>query len=144
MCLECNRKQIAEWRRKNKEKTREYSREYYYKNREEFHNKYLLHKERYRHLYRVLVKFMGGKCEVCEYNENVAALDIHHRDFKGNICNKTKHPLRRANMIEKWISGGIPDYLVLLCSNCHRIHHDNLIRNPNYDGLPSTPTEKEI
>ena len=27
-----------------------------------------------------LVELMGGKCEICGYNKNLAALDFHHKD----------------------------------------------------------------
>lgn len=63
----------------------------------------------------------GGKCEICGYNKNMAALEFHHvnpneKEFeldKRSLSNNSIQTLR--NELEKCI---------VVCANCHReIHH---------------------
>lgn len=65
-----------------------------------------------------LVKYKGGKCEICGYNKCIEALEFHHfnreeKDFSiscGN--NKSLSKLKEE-----------ADKCMLLCSNCHREIH---------------------
>ena len=67
----------------------------------------------------------GGKCEMCGYNKNIAALEFHHinpeekefqidiRHFSNTSLDKLKEEINKC---------------VLLCANCHReIHNPSLI-----------------
>lgn len=63
---------------------------------------------------------MGGKCSICDYDDCVGALDLHHIDpskkefsFSGNYCLSWKS-LREE--VKK---------CVLLCANCHKMYHHN-------------------
>lgn len=49
------------------------------------------------------LEFKSHKCEICNYNENVAALVVHHIDRD-----------RNNNSL---------DNLLVLCANCHAIEH---------------------
>ena len=69
------------------------------------------------------VDYKGGKCQVCFYNRCIEALDFHHldpleKDFGlgdgyGRNWEKTKIEL---------------DKCILVCSNCHREIHSNLLK----------------
>ena len=68
------------------------------------------------------VEYKGGKCVVCGYNKCVKALEFHHldpskKDF-GLGTNTNRSWEKVKNEIEK---------CVLLCANCHRELHDNII-----------------
>lgn len=64
------------------------------------------------------IKYLGGKCEKCNWNGNQAALQFHHKDPKqkdftiGNVANKSWDSIKKE--IKKCI---------LLCANCHMIEH---------------------
>jgi len=66
-----------------------------------------------------LVAMLGGECNQCGYNDNLAGLDFHHageKDYKldlRNLANRTwKTVLKEA------------ESCVLLCSNCHMEEHN--------------------
>lgn len=69
----------------------------------------------------------GGKCEICGYNKNLAALEFHHRNseekefqidlrhFSNGNLEKLENELQKCD---------------LLCANCHReLHNINLEMN---------------
>ncbi len=64
------------------------------------------------------IKYLGGICTKCGWNGNQAALQFHHTDPKrkdfmiGNVAN------RKWEIIRKEL-----DKCLLLCANCHMIHH---------------------
>ncbi len=64
------------------------------------------------------IKYLGGKCSLCGWSGNQAALQFHHTNPKkkdfiiGNVANKSWDSIK--NEIEK---------CVLLCANCHSIEH---------------------
>ncbi len=82
---------------------------------------------RQRKFKEILVKYKGGKCEKCAYDKCIAAFDFHHtdpsrKDFMlsdatGNVFNE-----QVKNEIDKCI---------LLCSNCHREEHYEMIVFPH-------------
>lgn len=75
-----------------------------------------------------MVESMGGKCQCCGYNRCNDALDLHHvnpleKEFSfGSIIAKPKKWDKITEELKKCI---------LLCSNCHREIHANLISLPN-------------
>lgn len=66
-----------------------------------------------------LIKIMGGKCAICGYHKNNAALELHHINpleksytlSMGN-CRSIEEDIREAKKC------------VLLCANCHREIHN--------------------
>lgn len=75
-----------------------------------------------------MVQAMGGKCNICGYNKCMNALEFHHIDmnmkeisFGGARANPVAWN-KIANELKKCI---------LLCSNCHREVHDNIIDIPD-------------
>lgn len=53
----------------------------------------------------------GGKCAMCGYDKSIAALDFHH------VETRSKTPLQGCSISEY-------EKCVLICSNCHREHHN--------------------
>ncbi len=72
-----------------------------------------------------LVDYKGGKCYVCGYNKCNRALEFHHLDPA------LKDPIlfRRISNSKRNIKADLVelDKCVLLCANCHREVHDNLV-----------------
>lgn len=69
-----------------------------------------------------LVLAMGGGCCICGYNRCERALDFHHMDATTknfSICQYLWLPL--GELLEEVRK------CVLICSNCHREHHEGLI-----------------
>lgn len=71
-----------------------------------------------------LIDYKGGQCEICGYNDNLAALEFHHID-----PNLKKFPLDSKHLSNsKWeIIKEEADKCQLLCARCHReIHNPEL------------------
>jgi 5-methylcytosine-specific restriction endonuclease McrA len=69
------------------------------------------------------VEYKGSKCQVCGYSKYTGALEFHHLDPK------EKDFAISSSKVGKWdkIKAEL-DKCVLLCSNCHREVHANLIQ----------------
>ena len=66
----------------------------------------------------------GGKCEICGYNKNIAALEFHHKnpDEKEFQIDARKFANCDIHKLEKEL-----DKCMILCANCHReIHNPEL------------------
>lgn len=69
-----------------------------------------------------LVKYKGGKCQICGYNKCQEALDFHHlnpseKDFTLSGQHKSMELLKKET-----------DKCILLCCRCHREVHAGLIK----------------
>lgn len=71
-----------------------------------------------------LIDYKGGKCEICGYDKNIAALDFHHLDSSLKEFQLDARKLSNTNW-ETILKEA--DKCVLVCSNCHREIH-----NPEY------------
>lgn len=66
----------------------------------------------------------GGKCEICGYNKNIAAIEFHHlnpqeKEFQIDI---RKFANCELSKLEKELNK-----CMIVCSNCHReLHNENL------------------
>lgn len=75
-----------------------------------------------------IIDSMGGKCQICEYNKCQEALELHHinpdeKEFGlGKVVANPKSWEKIVNELRKCI---------LLCSNCHREVHADVISLPN-------------
>jgi len=85
----------------------------------------------YKHLYdsrkalkEKLVKYKGGKCEICGYDKCIAALDFHHMD-----PNKKDFNIGGSGVISFEKCKKEVDKCILVCSNCHReIHYKESLK----------------
>ena len=73
----------------------------------------------YKHK-ETLVYYKGGKCEICEYNKCIAALDFHHLNPKEKDPNWEKMRHWTPERVKKEV-----DKCKLLCKNCHTELHYN-------------------
>ena len=69
------------------------------------------------------MEYKGGKCENCGYDRYIGALEFHHKDAskKDFTLSETK-----GYKFDQKIKDEL-DKCSLLCSNCHREKHAELI-----------------
>ena len=65
-----------------------------------------------------MIQYKGGKCEICGYNKNIAALEFHHLnpEEKDFTISSTHHSWEDT---QKEL-----DKCICLCANCHRELHN--------------------
>lgn len=100
-----------------------YSKTYYEKNRELVISKVNVKKKIHKAWFVNYKKQLA--CVTCGHN-HPAALDFHHVEQKKS--NKKVHKLVSDGNTKKRILEEI-DKCVVLCSNCHRIHHEEERKN---------------
>lgn len=73
------------------------------------------------------IEYKGGKCHVCGYSKCVGALEFHHiePEYKKFAISSTS-----GNISERVLKKEL-DKCVLLCSNCHREVHADMIELDN-------------
>jgi hypothetical protein len=75
-----------------------------------------------------VVRLLGGKCCICGYHKNLAALELHHPD--GTTKSESFTYYRKLSL-ERIIKEILP-FVILVCSNCHReIHNPDFNINNN-------------
>lgn len=68
----------------------------------------------------LLIEYKGGKCEICGYNKNIAALEFHHLDPSQKEFGLT------GNTYSLERQKAEADKCILVCANCHREIHNPL------------------
>ena len=66
--------------------------------------------------------YKGGKCEYCNYDTYVGALEFHHKDPSGKDFTISKI---KSHKFDDVIIAEL-DKCLLLCSNCHKEEHARL------------------
>lgn len=69
-----------------------------------------------------LIQYKGGQCQLCGYNKCEQALDFHHIDPKQKNFDISSNSYSFEKMKQE------ADKCILVCSNCHREIHANLIK----------------
>ena len=74
-------------------------------------------------LKKMAVEYKGGKCEVCGYDKYIGALEFHHLDpnEKDFVISSSGHTRAFEKMKVEL------DKCIMLCANCHREAHGQLI-----------------
>lgn len=68
-----------------------------------------------------LVKYKGGKCEICGYDKCIGALDFHHLDpSKKDFAISNSNIYKNLDKLKEEV-----DKCILVCANCHREIHYN-------------------
>lgn len=69
-----------------------------------------------------LVKYKGGKCEVCGYDKCLGALDFHHLDpTQKDFAISDSNIYKNLNKLKEEV-----DKCILVCANCRReLHYNN-------------------
>lgn len=99
-CRECTTKQNAEYRAANRYKYNQNARQ-------------RRHERKQR-----AIEYKGGVCEYCKGRFHSAAFDFHHLDPN----EKDKDPGLMMSMSDENLFKEL-DKCILLCANCHRVHH---------------------
>ena len=68
------------------------------------------------------IEYKGGKCELCGFKGHQAVFDFHHIDPDNKSFNWTKTRLQTWKRVIEEL-----DKCMLLCANCHRILHSNIL-----------------
>jgi hypothetical protein len=68
-----------------------------------------------------LVLKLGGRCMVCGYARNLAALEFHHREPASKSFQLDTRTLANRNWRDVEMEA---EKCLLLCSNCHAEHHN--------------------
>lgn len=74
-----------------------------------------------RAIKKALVKYKGGKCEICGYDKCMRALEFHHLDPLQKDFHPSQYLTRDFSILKKEV-----DKCMLVCSNCHAEIHDKL------------------
>jgi hypothetical protein len=79
------------------------------------------------------IEYKGGACSKCGYNKCLSALEFHHidptqKDFSPSDTGQTRSwEIVKAEL----------DKCILVCSNCHREIHDQLLNKEGSQDIPS-------
>lgn len=98
----------------------QYKREWNYRNRK---SRYLYKKNYIANLKLKLIKQLGGKCEHCNIEadiNNIVIFDFHHIEKKEFAITQATLNKKSFKIIENESKK-----CIILCSNCHRLHHHN-------------------
>jgi hypothetical protein len=68
-----------------------------------------------------LIRLLGGRCAVCNYQRNYAALEFHHTDPMQKLFQLDMRSLANLQWTQILLEAG---KCRLLCSNCHAEHHN--------------------
>jgi hypothetical protein len=83
--------------------------------------------ERQRQFKINCIEYKGGCCSICGYNKYAGALEFHHEDAsKKNFTIANQRLVLFDDRIKKEL-----DKCILVCANCHREIHGNLIDEKN-------------
>lgn len=75
--------------------------------------------ERQRKFKKQCVEYKGGKCEKCEYDKYIGALEFHHKDpHQKDFTVANARLTSFSDKVKQEL-----DKCEMLCSNCHREAH---------------------
>ena len=98
---------------------KQYSKEYFKSNKDKYNKEWqrLRCARRLRNKQKA-IDLLGGECQICGYNECIAALDFHHREGEKKEAKMSVLWHYSWKRIKKEL-----DKCDLLCANCHRELH---------------------
>ena len=80
-----------------------------------------------------LINYLGGECEICGYNKNIAALVFHHKNPEEKELRLDIRHISATNMETLYKE---VDKCMLLCANCHaEIHYPYMEMNAVVDNV---------
>lgn len=88
-----------------------------------------------------LIELKGGKCQICGYDKNIAALDFHHTNPEEKSFQLDSRHLSNTN-IE--ILKEEAEKCILVCANCHREIHNEHFNKENISVLLNEYHTKNI
>lgn len=75
-----------------------------------------------RAIKKALINMKGGKCSICGYNRCIQALEFHHLDPTKKEIGLSKNLSTDFQKLKKQV-----EKCILVCANCHREIHSQLI-----------------
>lgn len=79
--------------------------------------------EKRRQIKLELIKYKGGKCEICGYDKCIAALEFHHIDPKTKKFGIGNGNIKSLNILKQEV-----DKCLLLCNRCHtELHYQQFL-----------------
>ncbi len=85
-----------------------------------------------------LIKFHGGKCEICGYDKNISALEFHHINSVDKKFQLDMRHLSNTSLDELYAESC---KCQLLCANCHREIHNPKLTIENVVNLIETKAQ---
>lgn len=83
--------------------------------------------KRREHIKLLALAYKGNKCQCCGYNKCISALEFHHIEpMQKEFAIGTNGYTRSWNKVKNEL-----DKCILVCSNCHREIHANILQCPN-------------
>lgn len=83
--------------------------------------------KRREHIKLLALAYKGNKCQCCGYNKCISALEFHHIEpTQKEFAIGTNGYTRSWNKVKNEL-----DKCILVCSNCHREIHANILQCPN-------------
>lgn len=82
----------------------------------------------------------GGKCEICGYDKNLAALDFHHLDSKQKEFQIDIRKFANSKLSDLEVE---LDKCIILCANCHREMHHSDLNMDNISNIINTTNKKK-
>lgn len=84
--------------------------------------------KRRKKMKHIAVDYKGGKCQICNYNKSIEALDFHHLD-----ASKKDFAISNSGHCKSWekVKAEL-DKCICVCANCHREIHAGLIQIEEY------------
>ncbi len=82
-------------------------------------------------LKKILIEYKGGKCEICNYDKCISALEFHHINSKEKEFGIGEKGYTRS--LDK--NKQEVDKCILVCANCHREIHEGLINIREYSSV---------
>ena len=104
-------------------------------------NNYLKQQERALTRKLELIEEKGGKCEICGYDKNIAALDFHHLNPETKSFQLDSRHLSNTTIVKLREEA---DKCILVCANCHREIHNKHLDKSNIPMLLNEMVSKHI
>ena len=104
-------------------------------------NNYLKQQERALTRKLELIEEKGGKCEICGYDKNIAALDFHHLNPEAKLFQLDSRHLSNTTIVKLREEA---DKCILVCANCHREIHNKHLDKSNIPTLLNEMVSKHI
>lgn len=138
ICRVCHNEQKNKWKKKNgksyyeenKEYIKKYAKKYYQENKEKIKERSIKHSkkrmEEYKNLREELINKKGGRCPLCGFEGNTVVFDFHHTNEDGyrTDWSKSHNISKKIKTLSDWMENGVPDDIMIICANCHRIIHN--------------------
>ena len=96
-----------------------------------------------RAIKKQLVKYKGGKCEICGYDKCLSALHFHHKNPNQKDFSLSDYT-KRNKKVDMSILYEEVDKCILVCANCHAEIHDRIEILNQMGSMPISSTNEFV